>query len=199
MYAAGHVLSSTLLAAAGSRRLNLPFVPLAGALIALNAVDFDHLIFFHLDNGTANSLSLHPLHIYGGAVMFLMLAAGLLSPRRIPAVFMLAAGLGLHLAADGLAHSVGYSIPVLLALDAAMLGLVWRILRPGAEGRFPSGTRLFFTLAAVICSGAQAFVQYALNLRPPESPAAYIVSPLLMLCTAGAYYLMFRRRAAWPA
>jgi len=194
MYAAGHVLSSTLLAAAGSRRLNLRFVPLAAALIALNAIDFDHLVLYRLDDGTANSLSLHSLHVYGGVGMFLILAAGLLFPRRLPAAFMLAMGLGLHLAADALAYAVGYNISVLTALDAVMLGLLWWFLRPGLGRGFPMGARPFLTIAAVMCSGTQGFVHFVLNLRPPQSPAAYIVSPVLILCAAGAFFMLFRHR-----
>ena len=188
MYAAGHVLSSALLATAGSRRLNLRFVPLAAALIALNAMDFDHLVLYRLDDGTANSLSLHSLHVYGGVGMFLILAAGLMIPRRLPAAFMLAMGLGLHLSADALSYAVGYSIPVLMALDAAMLGLLWWFLRPGAGRGSLRWVRPFFTAATVVCSSAQGLIHYVLNLRPPESPAAYIVSPALMLCAAGMPY-----------
>jgi uncharacterized membrane protein YhhN len=81
-----------------------------------------------------------------------------------------------------------------MALDAAMLGLLWWFLRPGAGRGSLRWVRPFFTAATVVCSSAQGLIHYVLNLRPPESPAAYIVSPALMLCAAGAFFLLFHRR-----
>lgn len=91
----------------------LRFVPLASGLIAINALDIDHVFTCHLDDGTVNSLVLHGLHVYGGVLLLFILIWGFVLPDRLPSVFLAACGVALHyvcgrrfLLCDSLSHAI---------------------------------------------------------------------------------------------
>jgi hypothetical protein len=194
MYCTGHVLSSTLLATLGARRFRLRFVPLASGLIAMNALDIDHVFTCHLDDGTVNSLVLHGLHVYGGVLLLFILIWGFVLPNRPPTVFLVACGAALHYAGDAFAYAIGYHMPSLIALDVLILTVLLNIQHPLSNGYALKGHRWFFVSAAIFCSGAQLFVHFALELRPPFSIVPCILSPALTLLVACAFFLLFNRQ-----
>jgi len=108
MYCTGHILSSTLLARLGSHRFTHRFFLLASLFIAVSALVFDHLLAFHLDDGTANSPVLHYLYICGGVLPQFILMWGFVAPRLLPFVFMVAWRVALPYAGDTLAYAFGH-------------------------------------------------------------------------------------------
>lgn len=194
MYCTGHLLSSTLLATQGSSRLKVRFVPAASLLIASNAIDLDHAFTYRLDDGTANSLLLHGLHVYGGTLIFFILAGGLLLPRLLPYFFLIGTGIALHYAEDAFAYMIDYSIPPLMVIDFVLLSILLSIKNP-LQGSYPlKGYRLFFVIASIVCTGTQAFIHFILMLRAPATPVPYIVDPILDTIVATAFFLMFNRQ-----
>jgi len=103
MWTPDHLVLNTVLAAAASKRFSLKFAPVALIMILVNMIDLDHLFYFSEDDGTANSLALHPFHIYAGVIFSLLGLAALFDRERVFYYFCAMGGVAAHLTADALA------------------------------------------------------------------------------------------------
>ena len=195
MYAAGHILASLGLATLAARRRPALLAPLAAIAMAVNAIDLDHIIFHRLDDGTANSLTLHPAHVYFPLIAAGLFLAGMLDQRRLPYWMMALGGLCLHMALDALATMLNYRLAVLAAVDAALLLAVcllfWRLPLEASRRRLIS----FAVTACLVCNGVQGFMHFGLGLRLDRDAVVVFVAPALSLAAGAAFWRMFRRKA----
>jgi hypothetical protein len=145
-------------------------VPVCAALVGINAIDFDHVVYGHLDDGTANSLTLHPLHIHAGVLIFLLAVYAAVNPGKARLCLALMGGISLHLAADSLAFAVNYQIPILIAIDCFVLPFfilsAERLLRTGPKRAF----QVFVVSCYLLCTIEQAFLRFVLNLDTTQHP-----------------------------
>jgi len=193
MYCGGHILASTALAMASSKRLQIDFVKLTSLMIATNLIDFDHLRYFYLDDGTANSLVLHSLHIYSGVLFFLIFLGGLAFRKFQNWSFALSGGFALHLAGDAVAYWFDYSIIILGFFDVALLILIAIMAKKSLPGIPFWNFMAFFIAAEIISTGTQVYLSFVLKLVPEENIIVYVVSPVLFLITAVAFWMIFKK------
>ena len=192
MYASGHTLVSATFGFSASRRFGLPLVPVVVYCLAINHIDLDHVLNYRIDDGTTNSMIMHPLHVYGGVAIFAFCALAV-AGRVAPAwALVLAGGYGLHLAADALAFAVSYKIVALEIINVAAYVLLIAVLRRTQ----PAAARAFaiFFLADWLVQDAQAgFIHFVLGIRPDES-----LVPILAANVLGAFwwiaFALFARR-----
>jgi hypothetical protein len=192
MYCAGHLLASLGLAGAIARRRGVSFAAMAALAMAANAIDIDHVWLHHLDDGTADSLRLHPAHVHFALLALGLLLAGLADRRRFDYWAGVAAALCLHMALDELAYAASYDLRFLAAADAALLigviamGCVCRLgVRPGRLA-------IFTVLMAGVCSGAQALLHFVLGLRLEHDLVVALVPPALSLAAGALFWIVFR-------
>jgi hypothetical protein len=193
MYAAGHILTSTALAMASSKRLKLDFVKVTTVIILTNLIDLDHLKYYYLDDGTANSLTLHPLHIFSGVVFFLIFLMGLLFAKFQKWAYVIMGGLALHLASDSIAFWLNYNISVLGLIDAVFLIFFTFIARKNIPNipyfRFMG----FLVISEIVASGIQAYLGLVLKLNPQQHVIVYVVTPSIIALTAITFWLIFKK------
>lgn len=193
MYTGDHIVLSTGLGLLLAKRLRLAPVPLIAILIGINLIDLDHLVFYRLDDGTANSLTLHPLHIYAGVIVFLLILLPLISRVRIAVAYALAGGVSLHLAADALAYAFDYDVATLVALGVlGLLGFA-ALARAVVVPRLAAPVTLFAAAAWLLCYASQGIIHYGLHLDPRLSRVPWIVPQLWTLILAVAFWAIFAR------
>ncbi len=196
MYAADHFLLSTTYAVVCSKRYRLPFVPLAFLLILINGIDIDHLIYGYLDDGTANSLTLHPLHIYAGAIIFLAALYSLYKPLKSQMCLALIGGFSLHLFADSMAYAVKYNVHVLMLLDLIWLPLFLflanKFLISGPKKTFQAFIVIYF----LFCGIEQGILSFILKLKAQVHPwILYGNGAVLPMVGALMLYLFFKNKS----
>ncbi|PKP16972.1 MAG: hypothetical protein CVU06_13700, partial [Bacteroidetes bacterium HGW-Bacteroidetes-22] len=113
MYAGGHLLTSALAGTKIWRKADLTFPTTIALMLAANVIDFDHLLRYKFDDGTANSLSLHWLHVNSGVIFLGLFALALLVPRWRSRALVFCTGLALHFSMDALAYVFNYNIIIL--------------------------------------------------------------------------------------
>ena len=193
MYCAGHVLSSLVLAVGIARRRPVKFVTMAALAMSANVFDLDHVVYHRLDDGTGNSLLLHPGHVYFGLIGLALFLGGLIDRKRFDYWVGVLAVLCLHLALDAAATWVRYDMGVLVAADAAMVVLVPLVVWRWPVGVAPWRLGLFALGAAVVCDGAQGFLHFGLGLRLNRDVVVAIVPAVLAAMAGPVFWLLFRR------
>lgn len=193
MYISEHIVSATILAAAASNRLKVKFVPLAAILIATNIIDFDHLLYYYKDDGSANSLILHPLHIYAGVAIFFFSLLGLIDKKRLNLYFCINAGIALHLAEDALAYVFKYNIPILIGIGIILLVLLFWILKKLMPSQFIKALWVFFGSVWLLGHAERAFTYFYLQVDPLTSRVFWLIPPLYTLGVAIIFWMIFSR------
>jgi hypothetical protein len=198
MLPVGHILTATLYSKVVAHKLKLNFVKMMTLVILTNMIDLDHLIYYTLDDGTANSLTLHPGHIYSGAIIFLLLISSLFFKQKAEIIFMLAGGLAMHMAADSLAYLFRYSLTSLVVMDVIM-GLAVILIRDKFDTTVPKNKLiLFLTVMTVISASTQYFLHYVLKLDPTKDIIMYIIPNTIFLLSGLSFYQLFKKYQKLP-
>ncbi len=193
MYSGGHILASGALALISSKRLDIQFVKLAPVMIATNLLDTDHLKYFYLDDGTANSLVMHPAHIYAGVLFFLIFFVGLIYKKLQYWSFAVSGAVALHLTGDAISFWLNYNILLLGMIDALLLIFIAISAKRINTGLPFIPLMVFFATAEILSSAVQAYLAFVLKLVPQENIIVFIVSPVIFLLTAITFWLMFKK------
>jgi hypothetical protein len=194
MYMGDHIVLSACLALVSAKRLNIPVVPLTSLLLLTNFIDIDHLIYYYLDDGTANSLILHPLHIYAGVLIFLLGIGGLIFKNHVSYFFCLMFGIALHLTTDTLAYWVAYNIPILLALGIGGI-LFFIYLANTCLRRGPKGLMITFMIGFWLLSHLELVITYyGLGMRPLTDFWFWVFPPIIPILAAGLFYFIFKNK-----
>lgn len=184
MYAGGHILSSALLGTVVARKEGLSINKSIFWIMLGSVIDFDHMLRYRLDDGAANSLGLHWLHMNIGVLLFtFFLAALFYKSWRIPLV-LLSAGVVLHLACDSLAFMLDYSFLWLGIIDGLMLMVLIGFFYRRDSGVKSLKISLFFFMAEIIASAIQFLVVIIGGFKPNEFWWVYGISPLMCAITA---------------
>ncbi len=202
MYSGDHIILSASYGVYASRALGLPLIPTTAIAIATNLIDLDHQVFYYLDDGKANSLTIHPIHVYAGCFIFFLHWFWLLS-KRVSQFHTLAnygliilGSFSLHLTADAVAWWLSYSIPVLLGFSGInTLFFIWvcqRFLVPCYEKIACYKFIAFLIGWLVLCHLQLALFEYGLDIRAPESRWAFFFNPLMTGLAAGSLILFHR-------
>lgn len=190
MYTADHIATGVAVAAIISRRFSMPFAPIALIFMLVNVIDFDHMMTFHLDDGYANSLVIHPLHVYSGLVMSFLGALAIFDKKRVFYYVCLMGAVAMHLGADAVSHFLGYDERLIISMSAITFVGIFFVLRYCIEEG--SYLKLFAFLVAqwvIICG---ATLTGALHLSPPqEYMSLWAISPALTIITAGVFWKLF--------
>lgn len=129
MWLADHVNIDMAVGCYLSRRFKLGLQLLLLGLMLSNCIDFDHAYHIGIDNGFANSLTTHPLHIYGGLLAGISLFLACVIERYQTFFIGLFYGLIIHLSADAIAYFVHYQVKFLLPFGLCFLIALWFILK----------------------------------------------------------------------
>lgn len=193
MFCAGHLITSTALAAVSSKRLSLKFVPLTVMLMLTNFIDIDHLLYYYKDDGAANSLALHPLHLYAGVLIFIIFVIGLVKINKSNLILAIIGGVSLHLSLDAFAHSIGYNIPILISLDVINITILCLLVKK-LQGDIPiKRFILYMTFVMIGTSFVQWYIKDILLLIPQENIVVYIATPVMTVLSAMGFGLVFKR------
>lgn len=195
MYAGGHLLTSALAGTALWTKSGLSFPKTVGLILATNIIDFDHLLRYHLDDGTANSLTLHWLHV-NAAVIFLLIFGLAFWIPRYRAWFMVAGtGLALHFSMDALAYTFNYSMVFLGATDLIMLLVLTAVT---LRKNLPANKHhllLFYFTNWLVMTGIQAGLHFLGNFKPHENAWIYAISPSMLLLSGALFVRFFDKPA----
>lgn len=193
MYLGDHLVLSTGLAVIASRRWSMPFVPLATALILLNMIDFDHLLNYTHDDGTANSLTLYPLHIYAGCFILLLFATALIYPKQLKLCFCLVGGIAVHLSADALAHLFKYDILPLTIIGLTQLIAFYFTCKQCISRGSLIGLISFVIIAWLCCQAELVLTYFILKMNPLTSFWFWVYPPALIGILGVLFYVIFSR------
>jgi len=193
MLPVGHILTSTLFTKVAAPRLKLDFVKMLSIVILMNMIDLDHLINYAQDDGTANSLTLHPGHIYSAVIIFGIIVISLFLERKAAVLYMVAGGLSMHMAADALAYSFQYSLTAIVVMDI-ILGIIIIAYRNKLDTTVPGNLLVLFLVVITVISGStQYYLAFVLDLDPTKEVIMYIVPNMVFLFAAISSYLLFKK------
>lgn len=193
MLPVGHILTATIYSKMAAPKLKLDFVQMMTLVILTNMIDLDHLIYYYKDDGTANSLTLHPGHIYSGAIIFILLITSLVRRQQSMILYALAGGIAMHMAADSLAFLFHYSLVSLVSMDIIM-GLIFIFIRNKYDKTVPGNKLLLFLIVVTIISAStQYFMHYIMKLDPTKDIIMYIVPNIVFLLTGLSFYWFFKK------
>jgi hypothetical protein len=204
MYAGDHIILSAMYGVYAARKIRLPPLAVVVTAIAVNMMDFDHQIFYYLDDGTANSLTLHPLHIYAGCFIFALNMLWLHAQgktthtwRKVGDYSLIAlGGIALHLTADALAWSFRYDMPLMLCIsiiNVALFIYMCRGLRPFLGSKLSWQFCGFFIGWLFISDFQLVLFEYVLNIHAPESRWVFFPGPVFMGLAALSAWGVFRK------
>jgi|GEM_PF-4350834 len=204
MYAGDHIVLSATYGVYAARKLRLPPLGVVVTAVAVNMMDFDHQIFYYLDDGTLNSLTLHPLHIYAGCFIFALHMLWLHAQgktthtwSKIGGYSLIAlGGIALHLTADALAWSFRYGIPLMLCVsvvNVALFTYTCRGLRPLVGSNLSWQFCGFFIVWLFAADLQVALFEYVLGIHAPESRWAFFPGPVFMGLAALSAWGVFRK------
>jgi len=192
MYTGDHIAISATLAAIASRRFSLNYVTLATCMILANLVDLDHLFYFHLDDGTANSLLLHPLHIYSGILVFACGVFALIKKEKAMFSFLIGFAIATHMCADSLAHFLHYNYTSLFIYDMLELVLMFFVFKKCVC--YGSHLKLFSFMVAqdILITFAQwlSLIQW----EPQKEIFVYILPNILLVIATSLFWLIFKSK-----
>lgn len=181
MYVSGHILTSVLVAKLEAKSVNLSFGVAAAIMIATSLIDADHLFYYYLDDGTASSFDLHPLHRFWYLVVGTALVSALVFKRARPYLFAVFMGLALHFAMDYVADKAQYNLLSLAVLDiiAYIVTIIlvkfrrWSVV-------------LFLTASLIVPYAVNGFLLYGLDIAVDSSPV-YHIATIIMLSVAALF------------
>ena len=194
MYPAGHILTAAILSKVAAKKLDLSFVKIMPVLILTNLIDLDHLIYYYLDDGTANSLVLHPAHIYTGFIIFLLFMVSLFRPNYRSFLYLLIGAFSMHMAVDALAFWFDYNLNLLVTLDLLLFLLLF-----GLKNRFDTSVpakKLFLFLFVVyfVTGFVQYYMHFILKLNPQKEVIVYIIPNCIFFLAAVFFYIFFSKQ-----
>ncbi|MBL4647385.1 MAG: hypothetical protein JKY13_00260 [Gammaproteobacteria bacterium] len=193
MYVGDHIILSSALAVVIASRFNFKLVSTMACMILLNTIDIDHVFYNYLDDSTANSLALHPAHIYVGIALFLISLLAIF--HRPFAYYALAviAGYSLHLTADALASFVQYQKQYLLIYTfiniLVFISVVYYYVLSGPKLKLI----IYIILSMLACYLIEASILYGLNIHMNTSILPILVGVGLHSVVAFLCYILFRR------
>ncbi|MDD2963234.1 MAG: hypothetical protein PHQ65_16825 [Bacteroidales bacterium] len=194
MYAGGHLLTSTLAATKLWSRSELSFRTTTALLLAANTIDFDHLLRYQLDDGTANSLTLHWLHVNSGVVFSLLLGLAYFYRKYRAHALVFTAGLALHFAMDAFAFVLDYSILKLGLVDLSILviltAVAWKTTLPVSRTRLIA----FYSAWWIVVNGIQAGLHFLGGFKPVENGWIYAISPALLGLAALSAWVILKEK-----
>ncbi len=195
MYMGDHIVISIGVAAIASRVLKLPFLHVAVLFMLANLIDLDHLINYHLDDGTANSMLLHPLHMYSTYIISTFLLIGLIRPKARSLCWLFSAAISLHIFLDAVSAMMHYEIPSLLMTSLVTTCLscfaVYRCLN---NKKLAKQVIIFMLGSLVICNLELVIAVYALKIVPQSSFCFWLVPPFLSLILTVIFWKLFCHR-----
>lgn len=203
MYMGEHIVSSIGIGTIFYKRFNhyfnqqtIAFSTLIALFIACNAIDFDHLLYYHLDDGTINSLATHPLHLYVGSVIMGLITCSFIFRKHMLWWLAVITSLCTHLASDALAHSVNYRIPFILTIAVIQLGFLYWILKKLTPSNWVIPVFSFALFAQLFNIAEPLLTVYGLNWAPQTHIAVWIIPPTLALIFAALFKVVFRKYTA---
>ena len=194
MLAGDHLILSLGLAIYSSSKLNLNFVPTATLLILINCMDFDHSFYYFLDKGNANSLSLHPLHIYAGCIIFAVSLYGLMFKQFLPICYTVIAGITLHLSADALAYMFNYNLLILLMMTVMEFVLLIYLINQYVVKEAFWGLLVFSILAWCIQTSILFVLIMIFKIIPDKSFIFWLIPPGMTLILGIGFYFIFKEK-----
>ncbi len=194
MFCSGHLLSSLAFSLAIARRRPVNFVAMAALAMSANVFDLDHVVYHHLDDGTGNSLRLHPGHVYFGLIGLALFIGGLIDRRRFDYWVGVLAVLCLHLTLDAVSMWVRYDMRTLVAADAMMVLLIPLLAWRWPVGIAPSHLGLFALGAAAVGNASQSFLHFGLGLRLDRDLAVVFVPVAISIMSGPVFWLLFHRK-----
>lgn len=121
MYIGDHIVLSATVGIMYAKRFNMPLIEVITLFIFVNIIDYDHLIYYKLDDGTANSLALHPLHLYFGSIAFALAVLSMIYPKYLYWIYAVLVGISTHLFSDAIAHLLQYELPRMFIITGIQL------------------------------------------------------------------------------
>lgn len=191
MYAGGHLLTSALTGTALWPRTGLSFPKTIGLLLAANIIDFDHLLRYQLDDGTANSLTLHWLHVNAAVIFLLIFGFAIWLPRYRQWLMVAGTGLALHFSMDALAYSFNYNMLWLGITDLILLVVLSVVT---LRKNLPAHQRkllLFYYGSWLVMTGIQAGLHFWGQFKPDQNGWIYAVAPAMLLLSAFLFVCLF--------
>lgn len=188
MYLAGHLLSSIALAKTIHKPLRTKFFALSIAMMAVNLVDTDHLIYYFRDSGVGDSFQLHPLHqLWSFVGLIICLLALLLKPYR-NLIFGFFLALVLHYGLDALANLFAYHLEMILGFELLIFAVLILLFR-----RDPRRLRydLFFVGLWIFCNATLGFETRILHWEPHLTRGIYLTSVILNILAIGVFWILF--------
>ncbi len=184
MYVSGHILTSVLVAKLGAKSVNLGFGITAAIMIATSLIDADHLFYYYLDDGTASSFALHPLHRFWYLVVGTALVSTFVFKRARPYLIAVFMGLALHFMMDYVADRAQYDLLSLAVLDVVAYVVTLILVK------FKRWSVVFLTASLIVPYGVNGFLLYGLDIAVDSSPI-YHIATIIMLSVAA----LFARKA----
>lgn len=195
MYMSDHLVLCGGLAVVTARRLRLPLVPLVTLMCVVNLIDYDHLLDLGKDDGTANSLALHPLHIYSGVSLLAAAFFGLIFPERLKWGFACMVAISSHLASDALAFACGYRVACVVGLGLAQFAVFAAIVRRCVVAGPRLGFVAFMAGVWLIDHLELAVTYYGLHADPITDAWFWAIPPSLAALICLLFWTLFSRTA----
>ena len=192
MYVAGHLLASIAFAKIAHKPLGVKFFPLAIAAMAVNLIDADHLLRYYLDDGTASSFALHPLHQFWAFLGLTVCMLALIFKPWQRLIFGIFFALMLHYALDLLANVFVYDLNKIIGFEILCLPLLFWLFRNDEHRK---KYYLFFVGLFVVVNAVLGFIffDFGLGWSPNEHRGVYLTATLLTLSGTLAFWKIFER------
>ncbi len=197
MYMGDHIVISIGLAAIVAKITKQPFVTVALLFLFANLVDFDHLLNYHLDDGTANSMQIHPLHRYAPYIASGFLLVGLCWKKWRTELWIASLAFSTHILLDSLSAVMDYRIPLLLSTSVVTTSLSCYVVHRLFQDKSTRDRLLAFMLSSLILCDLELIVTvYVLKMIPQTNLFFWVIPPTLLLFLSGLFWMCFRERDA---
>ncbi|MDI1355370.1 MAG: hypothetical protein PSX36_10650 [bacterium] len=194
MYPVGHILTASIYSKVAAKKLALNFVPVFSISILSNLIDVDHFIYYFKDDGTANSLVLHPGHLYIGVPIFALIVLGFFKPESLNLIYMLIGAFAMHMAADALAFLCQYNLIALIIIDVVLF-LILVLIRNKFDASVPfSNLFLFLLCVTLVSASVQYWMHFILKYDPQKELIVYVVPNLIFLLSGLSFYFVFNKK-----
>ncbi len=195
MYVSGHLLASSALAIPLAKKLNINYVFCASLMMLTNIIDTDHLLQYQLDNGFADSLTLHYAHHYAALPLFLLLFCGILFQKFRAISLITAVGISFHLVCDIFANIVHYNFFILGSMDFIMLLILFLFLKEVVISKQKRNKMLlFFIFVLFYCNFSQYYISIIKGIKPNENILPYGYATICNILLPILFYLLFKKK-----
>ncbi len=191
MYIGDHIVFNSMVAILVSRRWSLPLVPLVSLFIFINCMDYDHLLNFRLDDGTADSLILHPLHRMGGFIIFIVAAFSLIFPQYKTWLFSVIIAFSAHLFCDQLANFVHYQLSGLIAFAILQTALFLYVAILYVSTGPLVGFISYILVSWAVATFQIMFTNFGLHMNPLTDVWVWIIPSSLAVLCAILFWMIF--------